>query len=125
MEFTFSPEQLSLRKEIRAVFERLMTPQITSEVAGEAEMGPSYRAFVRSLGAEGWLGVGWPTEYGGRGFTPIEQAIFFEEAQRAGAPLPLVTLNTVGPTLMHFGSEEQKRRFLPAILRGDVEFAIG
>ncbi|MGH3596854.1 MAG: acyl-CoA dehydrogenase family protein [Mycobacterium sp.] len=125
MEFTFSPEQQHLRKEIRAVFERLMTPEVKAELANGDEMGTAYRAFVRSLGAEGWLGVGWPTEYGGRGFTPVEQSIFFEEAQRAEAPLPLVTLNTVGPTLMQFGSEEQKRQFLPGILRGDVEFAIG
>ena len=80
---------------------------------------------MRALGAAGLLGVGWPKEYGGRGFTALEQFIFFEEAQRVNAPIPLVTLNTVGPTLAHCGTEEQKRTFLPAILDGTVEFAIG
>ena len=71
------------------------------------------------------LGVGWPKEYGGRGFTALEQFIFFEEAQRVNAPIPLVTLNTVGPTLMDCGTDEQKDQVLPAILDGTVEFAIG
>ena len=61
----------------------------------------------------------------GRGFSAIEQFIFSEEAQRVNAPIPLVTLNTVGPTLMQCGTEEQKQKFLPAILDGSVEFAIG
>ena len=69
--------------------------------------------------------MGWPKEFGGRGFSAFEQFIFFEEARRANAPIPLVTLNTVGPTLMEYGTEEQKQKFLPAILDGTVEFAIG
>ena len=77
------------------------------------------------MGADGWLGVGWPKEWGGQGRTAIEQLIWFEEARRAGAPLPFVTLNTVGPALIARGSEAQKRRFLPAILRGEIHFAIG
>jgi alkylation response protein AidB-like acyl-CoA dehydrogenase len=80
---------------------------------------------VQALGAANLLGVGWPKEYGGRGFTALEQFIFFEEAQRVNAPIPLVTLNTVGPTLASRGTEEQKQKFLPAILNGTVEFAIG
>jgi alkylation response protein AidB-like acyl-CoA dehydrogenase len=77
------------------------------------------------MGTDGWLGIGWPKEYGGQGRSPVEQFIFFDEATRAGAPVPLVTLNTVGPTLMTFGTEEQKERFLPPILRGEMHFAIG
>ena len=80
---------------------------------------------MRALGAANLLGVGWPKEYGGRGFTALEQFIFFEEAQRVNAPIPLVTLNTVGPTLAQCGTDEQKQKFLPAILDGTVEFAIG
>ena len=75
--------------------------------------GAAYRDVVRQMGKDGWLGVGWPTEYGGQGRTPLEQLIFYDEAQRAGVPMPLVTLNTVGPTLMRFGSDEQ-RGLLPA-----------
>ncbi len=77
------------------------------------------------FGADGWLGVGWPEEYGGRGLTPMEQFIFFDEAAQAGVPLPLMALNTVGPTIMRFGTEEQKARFLPGILSGEIDFAIG
>ena len=72
------------------------------------------------MGADGWLGIGWPKEYGGQDRSPIEQFIFFDEAQRAGAPVPLLTINTVGPTIMQFGTEEQKDFFLPGILRGEL-----
>src|SRR4051812_39000959 len=77
------------------------------------------------MGADGWLGLGWPKEYGGQGRPPQDQFVFFDEVQRAGAPIPFVTLNTVGPTLMQYGSEEQKAKFLPEILAGKVNFAIG
>jgi alkylation response protein AidB-like acyl-CoA dehydrogenase len=75
--------------------------------------------------ADGWAGVGWPKEWGGRGMTPIEQFVFFDESMRAGAPVPMLTINTVGPTIMRFGTDEQKDFFLPKILRGEIFFAIG
>jgi alkylation response protein AidB-like acyl-CoA dehydrogenase len=130
----FTPEQKELRAEIRASLEAVMTPERVAAVAGRIEGADArstdggsdeVKECVRALGAAGLLGVGWPKEYGGRGFTALEQFIFFEEAQRVNAPIPLVTLNTVGPTLAHCGTEEQKRTFLPAILDGTVEFAIG
>jgi alkylation response protein AidB-like acyl-CoA dehydrogenase len=77
------------------------------------------------MGSDGWLGVGWPVEFGGRGFGQIEQQIFVSEAARADVPLPSVTLQTVGPTLQAFGTAEQKATFLPRILAGEVHFAIG
>jgi acyl-CoA dehydrogenase len=77
------------------------------------------------MGRDGWLGIGWPKEYGGQGRTPVEQFLFSDEVQRAGFPLPFLTLNTVGPTLMHFGTDAQRREFLPKILRGELGFAIG
>ena len=77
------------------------------------------------MGADGWLGVGWPTEYGGQGRTVLEQFVFFDEATRAGAPVPMIALNTVGPTLMRHGSKEQKDFFLPRILAGELDVAIG
>ena len=88
-------------------------------------MGDSWQDMVRQMGKDGWLGIGWPKEYGGQGRGPVEQLIFFEEAGRAGAPIPLVTLNTVGPTLAQYGTDEQKERFLPKILAGEIHFAIG
>jgi alkylation response protein AidB-like acyl-CoA dehydrogenase len=125
MELDYTPEQQRLRAEIRAALERVMTPERTAAVSEGIEGGPAVRECVRALGAANLLGVGWPKEYGGRGFSAIEQFIFSEEAQRVSAPIPLVTLNTVGPTLMQYGTDEQKRTFLPAILDGSVEFAIG
>ncbi|WP_375481899.1 acyl-CoA dehydrogenase family protein [uncultured Mycobacterium sp.] len=125
MDFDFTPEQQRLRAEIRAALKEVMTPERSAAVNARMEGGPEVRECVSALAAANLLGVGWPKEYGGRGFSAIEQFIFFEEARRVNAPIPLVTLNTVGPTLMEFGTDEQKQRFLPAILEGSVEFAIG
>ncbi|WP_406420985.1 acyl-CoA dehydrogenase family protein [Streptomyces sp. NBC_00873] len=83
------------------------------------------RRLVRRIGADGMLGLGWPVEYGGQGRGHDEQFVFFDEAYRAGAPVSMVTLNTVGPTLMRYGTEVQKDYFLPRILSGDLVFAIG
>jgi hypothetical protein len=116
--------QKQLRDEVRAYFARLGDEGLAGHLRGEAH-GDTYRRLIRRLGQDGWLGVGWPTEYGGQGRTAIEQLIFFDEAERARVPVPLVTLNTVGPTLMSHGSQEQRDAFLPKILSGEIHFAIG
>jgi alkylation response protein AidB-like acyl-CoA dehydrogenase len=121
----YTPEQQALRKELREYFARLLTPEVRAELGEPGEGSPRFRALVRQLGADRWLGIGWPTEYGGQGRPATDQFIFFDEVQRAGAPFPFVTLNTVGPTIMRFGSEEQKSFFLPGILTGEINFAIG
>jgi len=120
----FTDEQRALQAELREYFAGLMTPEERAAAGGES-MGPAYRAVIRRLGRDGWLGVGWPREYGGRGLGPVEQLIFLEEAARAEVPIPMVTLNTVGPTIAAQGTEEQKERFLPGILAGEIHFAIG
>jgi alkylation response protein AidB-like acyl-CoA dehydrogenase len=122
-----TPEQRSLQRELREYFAGLLTPEIREKLGGdEGEAGGElYKSLVRQMGTDGWLGIGWPVEYGGQGRSPVEQYIFFEEADRAAAPIPLVTLNTVGPTLMLYGSDEQRSTFLPPILRGEIHFAIG
>ncbi|WP_118915554.1 acyl-CoA dehydrogenase family protein [Mycobacterium shigaense] len=125
MDLEYTPEQEKLRAQMRATLEAVMTPERIAAVSEHMEGGPAVRECVRALAAANLLGVGWPKEYGGQGFSAIEQFIFSEEARRVSAPIPLVTLNTVGPTLMHFGSDEQKQKFLPSILDGSVEFAIG
>jgi alkylation response protein AidB-like acyl-CoA dehydrogenase len=125
MHLEYTPEQQELRAKIRAQLESIMTPERSAAVSRRGEGGPAIKECVRALAAANLLGVGWPKEYGGQGFSAIEQHIFFEEAKRVNAPIPLVTLNTVGPTLVRFGTDEQKREFLPAILGGTVEFAIG
>ncbi|WP_280426340.1 acyl-CoA dehydrogenase family protein [Nocardia carnea] len=117
-------EQRKLRDDLRAYFADLVTPEEAAEMSVNRH-GDAYRAVVRRMGRDGWLGVGWPKEYGGQGFGPVEQQIFYNEASRADVPLPLVTLLTVGPTLQQFGTQEQKEKFLPGILSGDIHFAIG
>ena len=125
MHLEYTPEQQELRADIRGRLATVMTAERAAALSRRDEGGPAVKACVRALAAAGLLGVGWPKEYGGQGFSAIEQHIFFEEAKRVNAPIPLVTLNTVGPTLMQFGTDEQRRTFLPAILDGSVEFAIG
>lgn len=119
-----TPEQHELRLTVRDYFSSLMTPELKLRLRG-AESGTEYRDVIRQMGKDGWLAVGWPKEYGGQGYSATEQLIFFEEANIAGAPLPFVTISTVGPSLMAFGSDEQKEQFLPGIARGETHFAIG
>src|SRR4051812_20746834 len=121
----YTDEQLALRKELREYFARLLTPDIRAEMGHPGEGNPLFRTIVRRMGADGWLGIGWPVEYGGQGRSILDQFIFFDEVQRANAPFPFVTVNTVGPAIMANGTEEQKRRYLPGILAGEVNFAIG
>ena len=125
MFFDDTPEQAALRKELRAYFDQLLTPEVRAQLGSAGEGSPDFRTFVRRMGADGWLGIGWPTEYGGQGRGVLDQFVFFDEVQRANAPFPFVTINTVGPTLMAYGSDEHKRTYLPGILRGDINFAIG
>ncbi|MFE3446012.1 acyl-CoA dehydrogenase family protein [Nocardia sp. NPDC059180] len=119
-----TPEQDSLQHEIRSYFDSLVNDDDAFALLHDRH-GPVARRIIRQLGEDGWLGVGWPKEFGGRGFGPLEQQIFESEAVRASIPLSSVTLQTVGPTLLRYGSDEQKHRFLPGILRGEIEFAIG
>ena len=118
-------DQERLRQEVRAYYERLLTPEVRAELTGSGGVGDGNRRVVRQMGEDGWLGVGWPKEWGGRGFTPVEQFIWFDESMRAGAPVPMLTINTVGPTILRFGSDEQKAFFLPKILKGEIHFCIG
>ncbi len=118
-------EQRALRAELRAYFAQLVTPEVRRALDEEGEGGEVFRSVVRQMGADGWLGIGWPEEYGGQGRPATDQFIFFTEVQRARAPFPFVTLNTVGPTLMRYGSAEQKAFFLPGILAGEINCAIG
>jgi 3-oxo-4-pregnene-20-carboxyl-CoA dehydrogenase beta subunit len=117
-------EQLALRDELRAYFAGLIPPAERAAMLTDRH-GAVYREVVRRMGRDGWLGVGWPTEYGGRGLGQVEQQIFANEAARADVPLPAVTLQTVGPTLQAHGTPEQREFFLPKILAGEVHFAIG
>jgi alkylation response protein AidB-like acyl-CoA dehydrogenase len=121
----YTPAQQELRDQLRSYFGSLLTPAVKEAIADEGNGGQTVREIRQKMGADGWLGIGWPTEYGGQGRSVLEQFVFFDEATRAGAPVPMIALNTVGPTLMRHGSQEQKDFFLPRILAGSLDVAIG
>src|SRR4051812_1022816 len=130
MRFQETVEERALRRELRSYFTTLMAAEddngptsLAHSAPGENE--PAFRRIVRQLGADGWLGIGWPKEYGGQARSAREQFIMFDEVQRSGLPFPFVTVNTVGPTIMRFGTDEQKQRYLPGILAGEINVAIG
>jgi alkylation response protein AidB-like acyl-CoA dehydrogenase len=121
----FTPEHEALRHELRDYYDRLLTPEIQEELSRSEGVGPVARRIAKQMGSDGWLGIGWPKEYGGQGRTPIEQFIFFDESMRSNAPVPILTVNSVAPTIMQFWSQEQKDFYLPQILAGELHFAIG
>jgi alkylation response protein AidB-like acyl-CoA dehydrogenase len=128
MHIALDPEHLALRAELQEYFDQLVTPERKAGLAsatGEFGEAGVYKEVIRQIGADGWLGVGWPKEYGGQARSMVEQLIFTDAAAVAGVPIPYLTLNTVGPTIMRYGTEEQKEYFLPRILAGDLHFSIG
>ena len=125
MQIAYTDEQEQLRDELRAYYDKLLTPEVRDALHREVGCGPVTREIVKQMASDGWLGIGWPKEYGGQGRSQLEQFIFFDESMRSGAPVPMLTINTVGPTIMEFGSQEQKDFFLPKILAGDLHFCIG
>ena len=127
MKVEFTAEQQALRTELRAYFQALMGAELQAEC--EEDMGegggPLWREALRKMGRDGWIGLGWPKELGGRGLSPIEQFIFVEEVMRAGFPFPFLTTESVGPQLAEAGNEWQKTEIVPRILAGECLIAIG
>ena len=119
MDLTFSDSELAFRDELRAWF---ADHRPGDEPAGDEDAHYRWRRdFQRSLADDGWAAVQWPPEYGGRGATLTESAIFFEELGRANAPLPANVLGLLltGPTIMTWGTPEQKDRYLHPILTAE------
>ena len=134
MRIAYTPEQERLRRELRAYFGGLMTPEVRAALSppgngaggdGDYGDGQAYRQVVRQLGRDGWLALGWPQEHGGRGGTMLDQLIFTDEAAVARVPVPFLTINTVGPTIMRFGTPAQQAFYLPRIAAGEIHFSIG
>jgi 3-oxocholest-4-en-26-oyl-CoA dehydrogenase alpha subunit len=128
MRIGYTPEQEELRRELRSYFNTLMTPErrdALQSTAGEVGIGNAYREVVAQMGRDGWLALGWPTEYGGQARSTMDQLIFTDEAAIAGVPVPFLTINSVAPTIMAFGTDEQKSFYLPKIAAGDLHFSIG
>jgi 3-oxo-4-pregnene-20-carboxyl-CoA dehydrogenase beta subunit len=116
--------QQAFKAEVREYFSQLVSAEDRLEMMTDRH-GPAYHRNIKQMGVDGWMGVGWPREYGGKGLGGIEQQIFANEAACADVHLPSVTLQTVGPTLQAYGTEKQKEMFLSDILAGEVHFAIG
>ncbi|WIY07107.1 acyl-CoA dehydrogenase family protein [Amycolatopsis mongoliensis] len=127
MRIDYTPEQRALAAELREYFAELMTPERRESLRAGDEYGDgvAYKEIVRQLGKDGWLALGWPKEYGGQGRPMLDQLIFTDEAAIAGVPVPFLTVNTVGPTIMRYGTDEQKAFYLPKIAAGELHFSIG
>ena len=130
MNFKESPQEQALRAEVRQWLHDNLPPgwgRTVFEPRDEDERATLRLEWEKKLYAGGWSGITWPREYGGRGASPIENAIFLEEMARADAPdgLNIIGRNLIGPTLMAHGSEAQKQRFLPAILRAEEVWCQG
>ena len=126
MELQFTPEQRRFRDELRAYLARMMTPALVQETDGGFEGGgPEFRKAMKQMGRDGLLGLNWPREYGGQERSAVEQFIFADEIQAVGFPFPFLTLNTIGPVLQRYGTEAQRRYFLPRILAGEIFFSVG
>jgi len=121
----YSKEHEALRDELRAYYDKLLTPEVEDSLRGSEGAGEAPRAIFKQMSADGWVGLQWPKEWGGKELGPMEQFVFFDESMRAGAPVPMLTINSVAPTIMRFGSEEQKNFYIPKILAGEIHFAIG
>ncbi|WP_141577760.1 acyl-CoA dehydrogenase family protein [Actinomadura sp. WMMA1423] len=117
-------EQKRLRAELREYFENCLTAEQRAAIRADP-FGPAYLEHCRRLGRDGMLGVALPKEYGGRGYGPVEQTIFATEIARAEVTYPLITLNSVAPTILQYGSDAHKEYFIPRILAGECHFAIG
>jgi len=125
MDLRFTADQERFRAEARAWLTDRLDGRF-AVVRGRGGPGDEHELFEErlewehELGRDAWIGLGWPAEYGGRGATLLEQVIFYEEYARAGGPgrIGIVGEGLLGPTIVHFGTEAQKRQFLPGILRG-------
>src|ERR671914_1187396 len=118
MDLSLSPAEREFRDAVRGWIEANHPGR---EPDSDAEVFEFRRAWQRALNERGWAGLSWPTEYGGAGATQVEQAIFFEEVARAGAPSMANVLGLAmgGPTVIAHGTDEQKQRYLPPILSAD------
>ncbi len=131
MDFQLTEAQQQLQRDVIDYLERHVTPALEAELLAQQEGGgpdthPHYSQFIRQLGRDGWLGLAWPKRYGGQERDAIDQYIFFDTvAGYYRIPIPFLAINAIGSTIMRAGTEEQKDRFLPPLLRGELNIAVG
>jgi alkylation response protein AidB-like acyl-CoA dehydrogenase len=127
MNYSANPEQQAFRAEVRSFIQGRLSPELRAEIEEHPRKGPGplLRQLFKEMGERGWLSISWPVEYGGQGMPISYSYILTDEAEYQHIALPTVALQMVGPTLMKVGTEEQKREFLPRVMRGEIEFALG
>ena len=129
MEFRLSPEQEKWQETVRQFLRDAMTPEFRAELkeseGGELFQGPLEKEFWLKVAERGWLGLNWPKEYGGLEKTAVEQLILLREFARHGTPPLSLTITSLAPTVMRFGTEENKAAWIPRIVSREVEFALG
>lgn len=126
MDFSFTPEQEAFRQEIRDFIKQELTPEMLNE-PGEVAGVKYSKAFSKKLGQKGWIGLNWPKEYGGQGLGPIDQLIYLEEMIVNAAPIGYhyTAERQMIPSIILFGTEEQKRWFIPRVAKGELAMSIG
>ncbi len=118
MDLSYSPEEEAFRAEVKAFLAKDLPPAVAAKVKGGKHLTKAdHLAWQGALAKRGWLAQSWPKQYGGAGFTAVQKHIFDEEAAQAGAPVIVpFGVSMVAPVIMKFGTEEQKRHYLPRIL---------
>jgi alkylation response protein AidB-like acyl-CoA dehydrogenase len=123
-----SPKQAKLKAELQEYFEGLITPALKSELNDPNHFeggGPEFKKAMRTMGVDGWIGLSWKKELGGKELSPIEQYIFVETVMRTGFPFPFLTTESVGPMIAEHGSDWAKEEIATKILKGELFFGIG
>ena len=128
MKIELTKNQQKLKDELKEYFSALLNKELLSEMSDPQFFeggGPEFKKALKIMGEDGWIGLSWPKEFGGKEFTPIEQYIFVEEIMRTGFPFPFLTTESVGPMIAQYGSDWAKETIAKSILRGETIFAIG
>ena len=128
MKIELTKNQQKLKDELKEYFSALLNKELLSEMSDPQFFeggGPEFKKALKIMGQDGWIGLSWPKEFGGKEFTPIEQYIFVEEIMRTGFPFPFLTTESVGPMIAQHGSDWAKETIAKSILRGETIFAIG
>ena len=128
MKIELTKNQQKLKEELKEYFSALLNKELLSEMSDPQFFeggGPEFKKALKIMGQDGWIGLSWPKEFGGKEFTPIEQYIFVEEIMRTGFPFPFLTTESVGPMIAQYGSDWAKETIAKSILRGETIFAIG
>ncbi len=125
MDISYTESERAFQKEAASYLRSIMSPELVKDFSTSTFGRDVYRSVLAQVGRDGWLVRGWPRGFGGQDGSAIEQYIFYNEARKASLPLPYLTINSVAPAIMRYGSAEQKAELLPRIARGDVVFGIG